>query len=515
MEMNTMKKYLIMLAAGMIAAVSCEKSFDVTYSGYLTGSNASQMVSEDPEFLNSYVQGLYSWLTTYGIAYDGHDDYGMLSCTMCTDFMGQDIALAGTQNWGAFDYQFSYGGAIYIRCYQLWSEYFTLINNANLIIDFFVPDEDPTNVISRGYLGQAYAARALAYLYLILHFQDPVEGTTPNAVLRTDAPTIPLIYATRDGIDPDLVNERQGRVPMNIVMEHVEYNIEQALKFLQGYTRSTKNEIDYSVAQGIAARYYLFTQQWEKAAAAANAARQGYTLMDETRLHEGFMEIEDPEVMWGFNQTTETQTTYASFFSHMSNDSPGYAGLDQPSKLIDRSLYDQIPNTDYRKSLFNGPDGDPNADPSLPGSARPYAARKFGYADQWLQDYIYMRAAEMYLIEAEAYARMGNTGSASEVLGQLMAYRNPAWTGSATVDEVLLQRRIELWGEGHSYYDLRRNGLGIDRNYEGTNHPAWGIITEGPAAHSDLWNFQIPQSEIDNNDFIGEEDQNPYSGGAE
>lgn len=509
MEMNKMKKNLILLAAGLIAAVSCEKSFDVKYTGYLTGSSASQMVEDDPEFLNSYVQGLYSWMITPGVAYSGHDDFGFLSCTMCTDFMGLDVVLDGTQNWGSFDYQFSYGGAIYVRSYQMWSEFFTLINNSNAIIDFFTAGEDPSNQVSRGYLGQAYAMRAFSYLYLMLLFQDPVDEA---GNLRTDAPTIPIVYASRDGMSADEVSARQGRVPMNIVMEHVEYNIEQSLKFLQGYTRGSKNEIDYSVAQGIAARYYLYTQQWEKAAAAANAARQGYDLMDETRLHAGFMDVEDAEVMWGFNQTTETQTTYASFFSQMSSDSPGYAGLDQMSKCIDKSLYDKINNSDYRKSLFNGPDGDSNADPSLPGSARAYAARKFGFMDQWLQDYIYMRAAEMYLIEAEAYARMGD-GRASSVMSELMAKRDPAWSASATVDQILLQRRIELWGEGFSYYDLRRNGLGIDRTYSGTNHPAWARMKV--AAHSDLWNFQIPQTEIDNNDYINEEDQNSYSGNPE
>ena len=238
--MKTMKKYLIVLVAGLLATVvSCEKNFDVKYSGYLTGSSASQMVSEDPSFLSSYVQGLYSWMITPGIAYDGHDDFGYLSCLMISDFMGQDVVLEGTQNWGAFDYQFTYGGAIYVRVYQYWSEFFTLINNSNAIIDFFVADQDPTDATSRGYLGQAYAARALAYMNLVLYFQDPVTGTTPNAVLRTDAPTIPLVYASRDGIDPDLVAERQGRVPMNIVMEHIEYNIEQALNFLDGYTRTS------------------------------------------------------------------------------------------------------------------------------------------------------------------------------------------------------------------------------------------------------------------------------------
>jgi hypothetical protein len=209
-----------------------------------------------------------------------------------------------------------------------------------------------------------------------------------------------------------------------------------ALALLEGYARPSKNMIDWQVAQGIAARLYLFTHQWEKAAEAANAARQGYDLMTANRLYAGMMNIEDPEVLWGFNHTTETQTTYASFFSHMSNDSPGYGGLNQMSKLIDAKLYSQISVTDYRKAWFNTPEGDPSA--AQVGAQQPLAARKFGYDPQWLQDYIYMRAAEMYLTEAEALARLGNTSGAQSVLAELMAKRDPLWAGTATVEEIAL-----------------------------------------------------------------------------
>lgn len=505
-----MKKFLTILTIGLFSLSACESSFDVDYSGYLTGSNASEMVEKDPAFLQSYVSGLYTWMVTPGSAYDGHDDFGFMACTMLTDFMGQDVVLDGTQNWGVFDYQFTYGGALYVRSYQMWTQFFTLINNANAIIDYFQPGADPESAIAKGYLGQAYAIRAFAYTYLVLLFQDPVDEA---GNLRTDAPTVPMVYASRDQIDANVANDRQGRNPMSVVFEHIEYNIGEALKLLNGYTRTSKNEIDYTVAQGIAARYYLFTQQWDKAAAAAKEARQGYTLMDQTRLKAGFMEVNDAEVMWGFNHTTETQTTYASYFSHMSTDSPGYGGLDQPGKCIDKSLYDMIPNSDYRKGLFNGPSGDPAADPELPGSGRAYAARKFGFADQWLQDYIYMRAAEMYLIEAEGYARQGQNGEAGNVLKELLAQRDPSWSKTASVEEILLQRRIELWGEGHSYYDLRRNGLGIDRTYTGSNHPVWGRLKVD--AHDNLWWFQIPKSEIDSNPYITDADQNEYTSGEE
>lgn len=495
------KTKIIFITAALLSAVSCQESFNVEDTGNFSGSQAANLVEEDPAFLNSYIQGLYSYMVTYGnYNYDGHDNFGFLSCTMVTDFMCHDIVLAGSQNWGWFDYTYQYNGADYVRCYQQWANYFTLINNSNEIINFFETGQDPEDITLRGYLGQAYAMRAMCYTYLLQLFQDPV---TSDGQLNTEGLTVPISYAIRDGVDTETANVRSGRNTMATVMEHIEFNIEESLKLLEGYQRATKNEIDYSVAQGIAARYYLLTRQWDKAAAAANAARQGYALMDQTRLKAGFMEIEDAEVMWGFNQTTETQTAYASFFSNMSNDCEGYAGLDQPSKCIDRSLYDQIPNSDYRKSLFNGPDGDPSAE--MAGAKRGYASRKFGYDSQWLQDYIYMRAAEMYLIEAESYARLGD-GNASSVMADFMAMRDPAWAGGASVDDILLQRRIELWGEGFEFYDLRRNGLGSTRSYEGTNHPAEGQIDV--PAHDTRWRYQIPTSELEQNPELAKYPQN-------
>lgn len=500
-----MKKILYIAAFALIAAVSCEKSFDVDNTGNVYGPQIAEKVEQDPSVLSSYVGGLYSWLTTYGMAYDGHDDYGLLSVMMNLEYMGNDIAMNGTQNWGTYDYNHDYGQEQYIRSFQNWTCFYTLINKANAIINFFPADSEPDNPDSRGFLGQAYALRAFAYTNLIYIFQDPVDE---NGDLRTDAPTVPIVFATRDGVDSETVTASQGRNPMSTVMAHIEENIAMALPLLEGYVRPNKNEVDYSVAQGIAARYYLLTQQWEKAAEAAAEAMEGYTLMDKDRLYSGFMELNDTEVMWGFNHSTETQTAYASFFSHMSNECAGYSGIGQMIKCIDAKLYSQIPETDFRKGLFNTEAGDPAASQS--GGQYPYASRKFGFADQWLQDYIYMRAAEMILIKAEAEARLGNNGPAATTLKVLMAQRDPGFgKGSVTVEDVLLQRRIELWGEGFHYFDLRRNGLGTVRNYEGSNHPEWARKDFAPHALS--FRFQIPLREIQENTEINEEDQNEWT----
>ncbi len=507
-----MKKYIALLAAATIVLASCEKDFDVQDSSRLSGTQAASLVEQDPEFLASYVNGFYAWMVQFNTmnrTSGGHDDFGFLGVVYNTDMMGLDIAINGSWNWGTYDINHDFGEYDYRRPFQFWNFFYSFIKKANEVIDFF-GSEDPTNATLRGYLGQAYALRAFSYTYLIQLFQDPVEGTTPTAKFRDDAPAVPIIYATRDGFSTDEANAVAGRNKLSDLKTEIERNIALALPLLEGYQRASKNEVNYQVAQGIAARYYLLTQQWDKAITAAQEAQKGFDIMDATRLASGFDEIEDNEVLWGFNHNTETQTTYASFFSHLSNDSPGYGGVGQSVHCIDRSLYDQIPNTDYRKALFNGPDGDASA--SMTGAKLPYAARKFGYVESWLQDYIFMRNAEMILIEAEAHARLSD-GQASSVLAKLATKRDPAWVnGNVTVDDVLLQRRIELWGEGFEYFDLRRNGLSVDRKYDGTNHSA-GAQFVFPA-HSSSWNFQIPLQEMQNNVNITEEEQNDWKSGT-
>lgn len=506
-----MKKYIAIFSAAILALslYSCsDEAFDVQSTSTLSGSAAAKIVEQNPDFLSAYVNGFYAWLVQYNQAGNsGHDDYGHLAIGAITDLMGQDIAINGSWNWGKYDINHDYGRWDWSRPYQLWNCYFTLIKNANEVIDFF-GEEDPVNPVLRGYLGQAYALRAFSYYYLVQLFQDVAEGSYPNATFNTSAPAVPVIYAVRDGKTTDEVTAMSGRNTIADICTEIERNIALALPLLKDYERSTKNEVDYSVAQGFAARYYLLSQQWDKAISAADEAMAGYTLMDNARLHAGFKEIEDPEVMWGFNHTSETQTTYASFFSHLSNDNYGYGGIGQSVHCIDVSLYSKISDTDYRKSLFNGPDGDANA--AYSGGKLPYAGRKFGGDANYLQDYTFMRAAEMYLIKAEAEARMNGT---STTLATLMAKRDPSWNKTANLEEVLLQRRIELWGEGFEYFDLRRLAKDVDRTYDGSNHSTQGKYKF--PAHAKSWNFQIPQREIQNNNYITEEENNEWITGPE
>jgi hypothetical protein len=97
------------------------------------------------------------------------------------------------------------------------------------------------------------------------------------------------------------------------------------------------------------------------------------------------------------------------------------------------------------------------------------------------------------VLAAQALFAMAKTRDASYVLSTK--------TGTALIDEIMIQRRVELWGEGFRWYDLKRLDLPLDRT--GSNHTA--AITNNimqVAAGDNRWNFPIPQDEMDSNNLM-------------
>ncbi len=499
-------KFKVYLAASMVAlaglTTACGDSFlDTDYTEYLDQDAASEAAGENPDvFLN----GIWSWMVTYSqTGSDQHDDFGYMGSLHATDMMGQDICMAAS-HWFNYDYQLDNRLENYRRTKCHWVNFYTMVAKANEIISLY--PEGGSTVSEKALIGQAHAIRGLAYLHLIQLYQFTM---TESGTVNTDAPGVPMIFVAADGKTDEEIAAAKGRNTVGEVFAQIESDLLKAVENLEaGYVRPSKNYVDASVANGFLARYYLLSQQWEKAAAAANKAHSGYTLMeaDASGLYDGFVTVNNSEWMWGFKHTTETQTTYASFFSMISNIAPGYAGIGYAPRLIDAQLYSMIPETDARKKWFNGPEGDT----SQPTAAAqlPYANVKFGHVSDWTDNYMYMRAAEMVLIEAEAYAHLNQGAKAASVLKELMEKRQPDWNrASVTVDDIYLQRRIELWGEGFAYYDLKRLNKGIDRTYAGNNHlPGYDIKVD---AHDVRWIYQIPLSEIQENTLINHEDQNP------
>jgi hypothetical protein len=144
---------------------------------------------------------------------------------------------------------------------------------------------------------------------------------------------------------------------------------------------------------------------------------------------------------------------------------------------------------------------------------QPYMSRKFKTRNTpTIGDVPYIRLAEMYLILAEAYARTpGKEADARAALFTLAKNRDAAYvlsvaSGQALIDEILIQRRVELWAEGFRFFDLKRMNLPLDRtvvpNYVSASV---GGVMQVPA-EDPRWQWAIPIAEIQANPNVT---QNP------
>ncbi|QDH78389.1 RagB/SusD family nutrient uptake outer membrane protein [Echinicola soli] len=381
----------------------------------------------------------------------------------------------------------------------VWKFYYKIIGNANMIIANIDGAEGPQEERDE-IKGQALAYRAWGHFNLVQIFAKRYDANGGN-----DQMGVPIVS------EPITVGGPRNTVEE--VYAQIHQDLDDAIALLDE-SRNNASHFNINVARGIKARVLLTQGQFSEAATVANAARDGFDLMNESQLFGGFNDYTNPEWMWGFHQVDIQQTYFASFFAYMSLNFSSTNIRGNP-KAIFQPLYDQISETDYRKRLWDPNASDPELrDPfidevTLESFAKvDYMNRKFlAQANgSSVGDVPYMRAAEMILIEAEALARAGDDVGASAALFELASARDPEYTqstntGQALIDEIMIQRRVELWGEGFRFYDLKRLDLPLDRN--GGNHV--GIVINSKffeEAGTANWQWQIPVDERNANDNI-------------
>ncbi|MDF1560713.1 MAG: RagB/SusD family nutrient uptake outer membrane protein [Bacteroidales bacterium] len=408
-----------------------------------------------------------------------------------------------------------------------WFFYYNIIGSVNNIInaagDLQMSDE------LHNILGQAYTYRAWAHFQLVQFFAKPYMVGNPATDLG-----VPIMTAT----EPPY--EGKPRNTVQEVYTQIEDDLTTAIgHFADATSRADLSHLNVDVAKGIAARVYVTSGQWQKAATMAHEARQDYTLMNESQFKSGFNSIDNPEWIWGSKMIQDQTAYYYSYFYYCSNNFNGSQNRSNP-KYINHLLYAQISDTDYRKDLFlaNAPstfdawDAGDNAgryatredyldsvaayrvivNNSKSHNMVPYMHIKLQQSNGPTidpMDVIHMRASEMYLIEAEALARLGTQDAlAQDVLFELVSKRDAGYvkstnTGQALVDEILLQRRIELFLEGFRWFDMLRNDEVLDLTGSGADPDLYidGMYQDKPSVNP-KWVFLIPQREIDANPNI-------------
>jgi hypothetical protein len=166
-----------------------------------------------------------------------------------------------------------------------------------------------------------------------------------------------------------------------------------------------------------------------------------------------------------------------------------------------RQVYDLYSNTDVRKTVLIEGTTKLGTDAVL--------VNKYPNAQNTDRDNLkVMRLSEVYLIAAEASARLGNDTDARLYLNTLMAQRDPSLvynsSGDQLISDIITERRKELAFEGDRLFDLNRLMLPIERVANPGSLPAELSIPYS----SDLRIYPIPQDEIQANPNL-ETEQNP------
>lgn len=425
------------------------------------------------------------------IRQNDQSEFGEGGVKVNMDMLGEDLAFASASNsWHRDTYRWNDHRNTNSNVSQyVWEFYYRMIGNANMIINNIDAADGP-EVDKQAIKGQALVYRAWAHYQLV-----QVYGKRYDAGANNEQLGVPIM----------LVNSTEGepRATVEEVYAQVNADLDEAMTLLEGYDRTYKSHFDVTVAKGLKARIALTMQNWEAAVQYASEVieESGATLMSRAQYTEGFNNIDNPEWIWGSKQIGDQQTYFASFFAYMSANFNS-TNIRVNPKLVNSALYDRIPATDIRSEMWDPTGESVPAPPN--GTKAPYASKKFLSESSALSigDVPHMRLAEMYLIKAEAYARMGQDDAAAEALYTLASNRDPEYvksanTGQALVDEILFQRRIELWGEGFRFLDLKRTNSGLDRT--GANHnPAYAVTMTVEAGVND-WEFLIPQGEINSN----------------
>ena len=510
--MKAIYKYTLLSLLGVGMFTACSEDLLETSPTTAVATNEVTLTSSKAI---SAIEGMYRLLYRTGYTSDWEaEEFGLSALNLTADLMGEDhIQQAMGSGWFWYDYVYQVKGDYTHnqgRPYGVWNLFYTLISNANYVTAAETTMEGDASDV-KYIVGQAYAIRAFSYFMLSQWYARTLVG-------HENEPCVPIYTEPTDK-----TTQGKPRETVAAVYKQIDADIAKAEELLSASSvkRSSKSHFSLAVAYGLHARIAQVEENWNDALdyatkAIAEAKKEDIDIASVSQFL-GLNSVAAQNVMWGVKIISDQTTGYSSFFTHMDADLGKYGA--EARQQITRSLYAKMGDKDERRAWWNPKDShnDKNG----------YQQEKFKFLNYqtWEGDYIFMRVEEMYLIKAEAECMLGQDETAQQTLTALIQTRDKNYEctktgnelGTLTSDfagtlreEIINQRRIELWGEFGRIYDIRRLHQGFIRTKE-DGHPGAAIFEGTDDPESYKWVMVIPQSEFDGNANMDEDkDQNPF-----
>ncbi len=474
-----MKKIILKIsvfALVLVGFTSCDDKLEqVPFDAF---GNENAYVSA-ADFENA-IRGAYAGFTA-GSMYGGSDAGGMIDAG---DVLADNVTIAqdgrGTRstmhNWR---YVAADGplAATYERTY-------IIANRANLILENIVDFEGDSK---ENIIAEAKAIRALAHFNTAIFFSKiPTQSNDANSSLG-------IAYVTEADASALPARESVGEVYNDIVADLTDA--------LAGINET--NPVGRLNKQGVAtllSRVYLYMGKYDLAVNAANmvttkpASRNNFVGVWKDANQDGLLFYVPNEVgTLGIG----VGVTYSQ--GSLTNLTPEY--------VVDYDFYTKFSDDDIRKEAYIAPG---KKGPNNYNAIVKWFGR--GTAFDGLVDLKILRAAEAYLNKAEAYYRLGNESAARTALDEVRSRRYTTFTGGeagqALLDAIMLERRLEFAFEGHRFLDLKRWGLGVQRDGFGDLSDGSGVPSDVQSLSAGSTKLQLPidQSIMDANSNL---QQNP------
>jgi tetratricopeptide (TPR) repeat protein len=329
----------------------------------------------------------------------------------------------------------------------LWQTGYSIIRSANGVLAN-IDNGVVSGTVKDNLKGEALALRAWVHFDIARTFAKlPTNAINPTVDLG-----IPYVTSTD-------ANALPAREPIADVYNKIVKDFTDALPLVSTSSSTVANgRINKAAVAGILAKVYLYMAKYQEAVDAATTSLNiNSNVGSSANLAGVFKDATNEGVLFKTRILDKDRITIGVNYSQT-----GTSGV-KSEFVATKDFYDMYAATDIRKSVYF------QVSP-YNGVNQIHIAKYFGRASGNANtvDAKVLRVADVLLIRAEAYARLGKLTEALADLNALKAQRYSPYvpfsgTLAQTLDEILKERRLELAFEGDRFFDLKRLNLPVTR----------------------------------------------------
>ncbi|NIF06533.1 RagB/SusD family nutrient uptake outer membrane protein [Chryseobacterium sp. Tr-659] len=320
---------------------------------------------------------------------------------------------------------------------EAWKDHYVGIQQANIVLNR-IGGISMDQTLKNTRTGEMRFLRALMYFDLVRIFGN-----------------VPLV--TKETTN---VNEYfgQGRTPVETIYDFIESELKESIALLPA-AASQKGRVTKGAALGILGKVLISRNKFTEALPYLKQLETlGYSLLSDPSAIFNPANKNNAEIIFdvqftsGLNGNTEGSQAYQMF-------SPsGFVSGAKGHNLPTKEVYGLFASSDLRRDAFVG----------LTPNGVPYS-KKLVKTSNAVADggsnIVVLRLADVYLLMAECYAKGNDYVNANTYLNKIKTRAGISTVNMTNqqllLDEIALERRKELVGEGHRWFDLVRTGKAV------------------------------------------------------